>query len=97
MKNYNEMIKNWIKILKNVNSNKRILKGYICQYWQRYNPFADGRITQYMHQSACIYIVAPQQKLNNNYLETTYKLEGGYYKLVFKIKNWLRLKRANKN
>ena len=49
--------------IKNVNSNKkRCQKGYIRQYWQRYNTFADGRITQYMHQIACIYIVVPQQK-----------------------------------
>ena len=34
------------------------------------------RITQYMHQIACIYIVVPQQQWNNTYLETTYKLEG---------------------
>ena len=37
-------------------------KGYIRQYSQRYNTFADGRITQYMRQIACIYIVVPQQK-----------------------------------
>ena len=30
-----------------------------------------------MHQIACIYIEVPQQKWNNTYLETTYKLEGG--------------------
>ena len=30
-----------------------------------------------MLQIACIYIVVPQQKWNNTYLETTYKLEGG--------------------
>ena len=30
-----------------------------------------------MHQIACIYIVVPQQKWNNAYLETAYKLEGG--------------------
>ena len=30
-----------------------------------------------MHQIACIYIVVPQQKWNNTYLKTTYKLEGG--------------------
>ena len=30
-----------------------------------------------MHQIACIYIVVPQQKWNDTYLETTYKLEGG--------------------
>ena len=52
------------------------MKGYICQYWQRYNPFAGGKITQCIHQIACIYIVVPQQKWNNNYSETTYKLEG---------------------
>ena len=36
-----------------------------------------GQITQCMHQIACIYIVVLQQKWNNTYLETTYKLEGG--------------------
>ena len=30
-----------------------------------------------MHQVACIYIAVPQQKWNNTYLETSYKLEGG--------------------
>lgn len=63
MKNYNEMIKNWIKILKNVNSNKRILKGYICQYWQRYNPIVDGRIIQYMHQIAIYLHCGPTAKV----------------------------------
>ena len=38
--------------------------------------FPDGRLTQYMHQIACIYIVVSQQKWNNTYLETMYKLEG---------------------
>ena len=52
-------------------------KGYIRQYLQRYNTFADGRITQYMHQIGCIYIVVPQQKWNNTCLETIYKLEVG--------------------
>ena len=51
-------------------------KGYICQYWQGFNTFVDSRITQYMHQIACIYIVVPQQKWNNTYLETTCKLKG---------------------
>ena len=32
--------------------------------------FADGRITQYMHQIACIYIGTPQQKWKNTYLKT---------------------------
>ena len=48
-------------------------KGYIRQYWQRYNTFADGRITQYTHQVACISIVVPQQKWKNtlsNYINT---------------------------
>ena len=31
-----------------------MLNGYICQYWQKYNCFADGRITKYMHHTACI-------------------------------------------
>ena len=51
-------------------------KGCSRQYWQRYKTFADGRITQYMHQIACIYIVVPQKKWNNTYLETAYTLEG---------------------
>ena len=29
-----------------------------------------------MHQIACIYFLVLQQKWNNTYLETTYKLEG---------------------
>ena len=57
----------------------------------------DKDITQYMHQVACIYIAVPQQKWNNTYLETTYKLEGGrggggggggiLQTIVFKIKS----------
>ena len=46
------------------------------QYCERYNTFTDGRITHYI---ACIYIVVPQQKWNNTYLETKYKLEGGNF------------------
>ena len=30
-----------------------------------------------MYQTACIQIVVPQQKWNNTYLETTYKLDEG--------------------
>ena len=44
---------------------------------KRNNTFADGRIAQNMPQIACIYIVVPQEKWNNTYLETTCKLEGG--------------------
>ena len=52
-----------------------MLNGYTFQYWQRCNAFADGRITQYIYQMAFNYIVVPQQKWNNTYLETTFKLE----------------------
>ena len=52
-------------------------KGYIRQYWKRNNAFVDGRITQYMRQIACIYIVVPHQKWNNTYLKTIYKQERG--------------------
>ena len=41
----------WLKTklkIKNVNNNKRMSEAYIRQYKQ--NTFADGRITQYMHQ-----------------------------------------------
>ena len=63
-------------------------KGYIRQCCQRYNTFADGRITQYIHQIAGIYIVVPQQKWNNTYLETINKLEGGILQTsVLKIKS----------
>ena len=48
---------------------KDVNKCYIRQYWQRYNGFADGKITQYLHQIAYIYIVEPKQKLKNTYLE----------------------------
>ena len=76
-----------------------MLQGYICQYWQRYNTFSSGRITYYKHKIACIYIVIPQQKWNNTYLETTYKLDWGeiLQNSVFKVKSWLRLKKANEN
>ena len=53
------------------------LQNYIFVNIDRYKIFADGRITQYMHQIACIYIVVPQQKWNETYLEATYKLERG--------------------
>ena len=63
-------------------------KGYIHQYQQRYNTFADGRITQDMHQTACIYIVVTQQKWNSSYLETVCKLEGGILQTsAFKIES----------
>ena len=52
-----------------------MLNGYTFQYWQRCNAFADGRITQYIYQMAFNYIVVPQQKWNNTYLETTFKLD----------------------
>ena len=67
-------------------------KGYIRQNWQRYNTFADGRITQYMHQIACIYIAVPQQKWENMYLESIKKLDGGVLQtFVFKIKSQRKL------
>ena len=75
-----------------------MLKDCICQCWQRYNTFAYARITQYMHQIACIYIVVCQQKCNNTCLETTYKLEGEILQTsVFKMENWLWLIRAKKS
>ena len=64
-----------------------MLKVYIPQNWQRYSTFIDGRIIQYMHQIACIYIVVSQQKCNNTYLETTYKLEEGNI-ANFCLQNW---------
>ena len=53
-----------------------MLNGYTLQYWQRCNGFADGRITQYIYQMAFSYIMVSQQKWNNTYLETAFKLEG---------------------
>ena len=69
-----EITKRWLKPkwkTKNVNNNKPISKGYIHQYWQKYNTFANDRITQYMHQIASGYIVVFQQKWNNTYVETS--------------------------
>ena len=41
-----------------------------------------------MQQIAYIYIAVPQEKWNNTYLGTTYKLEGGNVTtIVFKIKS----------
>ena len=42
-----------------------------------------------MHKIACIYIVVSQQKWNNTYLETTYKLDWGeiLQNSVFKVKS----------
>ena len=60
--------------IKNINSNKMISKRL---KQKRNNTFAEGRIAQNMHQIARIYIVVPQQKWNNTYLETKYKLKGG--------------------
>ena len=51
-----------------------MLNGYILQF-DRCNAFADGRITQYIHQMAFNYIAGPQQKWNIQKL-TTFKLEG---------------------
>lgn len=61
-----------------------MLKSYIRQRWQRYNNFADGSVTQYIHQMGCIYIMVPQDKWNNTTLETTNKLEriGKYCKIL---------------
>ena len=44
-----------------------------------------------MHQTACIYVVVPQQKWNNTCLETKPKLEGGYWRPLFSRQ------RANEN
>ena len=85
------MLKTKLK-LQNVNINKRLLKGFISQNLQRYTTFTDGRITQYMHEVACIFIVVPQQKWNNIYAGTLYKLEGGVQTFVFKMKSRLILK-----
>ena len=91
-----KITKKWLKTklkIKNVNSNKGFKKGCIHQNWQRYNTFADGRRTQYMHQIACIYIVVPQQKWNNAYLETAYKLEGGNVSnYCFQVKELTRVR-----
>ena len=91
-----KITKKWLKTklkIKNVNSNKGFKKGCIHQNWQRYNTFADGRRTQYMHQIACIYIVVPQQKWNNAYLETAYKLEeGNVSNYCFQVKELTRVR-----
>ena len=57
-------IKKWLntKSMLKHNSNKRMLRVTLSQYWQRYNTVAIGRITQHMHQITCIYIVVSQQK-----------------------------------
>ena len=45
-----------------------------------------------MHQIACIYIVVPQQKWENMYLESIKKLDGGVLQtFVFKIKSQRKL------
>ena len=91
-----KITKKWLKTklkIKNVNSNKGFEKGCIRQNWQRYNTFADGRRTHYMHQIACIYIVVPQQKWNNAYVETAYKLEGGNVSnYCFQVKELTRVR-----
>ena len=60
-----------------------MLKGYICQYWQRYNTFADTRIKQYMYQIACIYIEVPLQMWDNTYLETIFRNYITYFAHLF--------------
>ena len=46
-----------------------------------------------MHQIACIYIVVPQQKWNNAYVETAYKLEGGNVSnYCFQVKELTRVR-----
>ena len=71
MKNYKEIVKKLTQKSKMQIITKGCQKGYICQYGQRYQTFANGRITQYLPQIACIYIVVSQQKWKNTYLETT--------------------------
>ena len=62
------MVKNKIKI-KNLNSNKRISKRLYSSILTKYSNFADGKITQYMHQIAWIYIIVRHQKRYNTYLK----------------------------
>ena len=61
-----------------------MLKGYILQYWQRYNTFAGGKITQYMHQIVCVYIVVPQQKTTTYCLKPTQVRQNIWWKETFK-------------
>ena len=49
-----------------------------------------------MHEVACIFIVVPQQKWNNTYAGTLYKLEGGVQTFVFKMKSRLILKTSHR-
>ena len=49
-----------------------------------------------MHEIACIFIVVPQQKWNNTYAGTLYKLEGGVQTFVFKMKSRLILKTSHR-
>lgn len=69
-----KITKKWIKTrleLESVNRNKRMLKGYISQYWQQYNTFACIGITHCMYEIGCIDIVVSQQIWNNTYVLTT--------------------------
>ena len=69
MKNYKEIVKKLNQKLKTQVVTKGCQKCYIRL--DKDKTFADDRITKYTHQIARIYIVVPQQKWNNTYLETT--------------------------
>ena len=55
---------------------------------QRYNTFGDGRITQYMHQNACICIVVLNKSGKipmRNYIKSRRGGGEGYCKLLFSL------------
>ena len=45
-----------------------------------------------MHQIACIYILVPQQKWNNTYVETAHKLGGNITNYCFQDKELMRIR-----
>ena len=73
------------------NSNKRMLKGYISQHWQRCNVLTDGR-----KYSRCIILLAftlwSLKKSNSVYVQDTYRVK----KILqaFKLKSWPRPKKS---
>ena len=45
-----------------------------------------------MHQNTCIYILVPQQKWNNTYVETSHKLGGNITNYCFQDKELMRIR-----
>ena len=89
MKNYKEMVKTKLKMKKPKYQQKNVKRLYlsILTKIQNFYRRQDNTIHQYIHQVASVYIVVSQQKWNNTYVQTLYKLEGGLQTFIIKMKS----------